>query len=370
MIVVTHLLGSGHLSRVLTLGRAFAAAGHETHVVSGGFPVPQLDPGPVTLHQLRPLRSDGTDFARLLTREGALAQKADHDARAANLLALLHQIAPAILVTELFPFGRRNLKSEFLALLAAARELAAPPTIFASVRDILAPPSKPEKVAFASETVRAFYDAVLVHSDPAIVPLDRSWPVDAALARRLRYTGFVAPALPPASAEASGEILVSAGGGPVGGALFAVAIAAAKGDDRTWRLLVGGEDGAARRSAISRHAPANVIVEAPRPDFRAMLQGAAASVSLCGYNTALDVLQGGVPAVFVPFDEGGETEQGLRASALAALPGMESIATADLTAARLRAALGRVIGAPARAHHRFGFDGAQEAVRICTRMSA
>ena len=48
-----------------------------------------------------------------------------------------------------------------------------------------------------------------------------------------------------------------------------------------------------------------------------MLYHAAASVSLCGYNTALDVLQSGVPAVLVPFDNGGEVEQSLRAEALA-----------------------------------------------------
>ena len=28
MIAVTHLLGTGHLARALTLGRAFAAQGH------------------------------------------------------------------------------------------------------------------------------------------------------------------------------------------------------------------------------------------------------------------------------------------------------------------------------------------------------
>ena len=43
MIVVTHLLGTGHLSRALTLGRAFVQDGHDTFVISGGMPAPQLD---------------------------------------------------------------------------------------------------------------------------------------------------------------------------------------------------------------------------------------------------------------------------------------------------------------------------------------
>ncbi|HBR43215.1 MAG TPA: glycosyltransferase, partial [Sulfitobacter sp.] len=39
-IVVTHLLGTGHLARALTLGRAYGAAGHDVQVVSGGMPAP------------------------------------------------------------------------------------------------------------------------------------------------------------------------------------------------------------------------------------------------------------------------------------------------------------------------------------------
>ena len=49
LIVVTHLLGTGHLSRALTLGRAFAAAGHDVTIASGGMPAPQLNHSGVTL---------------------------------------------------------------------------------------------------------------------------------------------------------------------------------------------------------------------------------------------------------------------------------------------------------------------------------
>ena len=49
MIVVTHLLGTGHLARALTLGRAFAHSGHRVTVVSGGLPVPHFDPSGLCL---------------------------------------------------------------------------------------------------------------------------------------------------------------------------------------------------------------------------------------------------------------------------------------------------------------------------------
>ena len=366
MIVVTHLHGAGHLSRALTLARAFAAEGHETHVVSGGFPAPQLDTDGVTLHQLPPLRSDGTDFSRLLTADGTMATTAVHTVRRRMLCDLLRDTGPDILITELFPFGRRNLRDEFAALIDTAHEIDPRARVVASIRDILAPPSKPAKAAFAEEMVRSHYDGVLVHSDPDIIPLETSWPVSPALSAKLRYTGFVAPALPHEPAQdGAGEILVSAGGGSVGDAVFAAAIHAARSSDLTWRILVGGQDAEVRLVDLKERAPPNAILEPTRRDFRAMLRHAAASVSLCGYNTAMDILQTGLPAVVIPFDDGNEVEQGLRASALAHLPRFEQLRMQDVDGPLLQAALDRACADPIRDTAAFRFDGANETVRIC-----
>lgn len=371
LIVVTHLLGAGHLSRALTLARAFAAEGHAAHVVSGGFPAPQLDATGVELHQLTPLRSDGTNFSRLLTPAGHVADDDHKSIRIRTLLDLLGTIAPDILMTELFPFGRRSLRAEFQALLDAAHGRRRPPRICASIRDILAPPSKPSKRAFADDMVQLYYDTVLVHSDPAILPLETSWPVSPMLESRLRYTGFVAPPLPPAPAEiGAGEVLVSAGGGDVGDPVFTAALDAARDSDLAWRLLVGGAAAETRVDMLARHAPPNVHVGPTRPDFRALLRHAAASVSLCGYNTAMDVLQTGCPAVMIPFDDGDEVEQGLRAHALAHLPGIAVAAMHGLDGARLRDALHRARTAPPRDGSLFRFDGARETVRLCMDMLA
>ncbi|MGR3805061.1 glycosyltransferase family protein [Marinibacterium profundimaris] len=368
LITVTHLLGTGHLSRALTLGRAFAERGHEVVVASGGAPAPHLDTTGVTLVQLPPLRSDGTDFTRLLKAEGTLADDAYRAARTDALLACLSP-APDLLITELFPFGRRNLRAEFTALLEAARALPRPPRILSSIRDILAPPSKLAKADWADEMITRFYDGVLVHSDPVRTELSLSWPVSGALAGRLIYTGYVAPAPagPHPQAEGTGEVLVSAGGGPVGDGLFRAALAAAKLDDRRpWRLLVGG--GADRIATLQAEAPANATLEPPRRDFRQMLSHAAASVSMCGYNTALDILQAGTPAVFVPFDAGNEVEQGLRAESLSALPGIASVPSAELDADTLLNAVARVTSEGKRGRDGLRDDGAAETVRICEGM--
>lgn len=366
MIVVTHLLGTGHLARALTLARAYAAAGDTVRVVSGGMPAPLLNAGDIEMVQLPPVRSDGVDFARLLTETGP-ATPAELDRRAQALVAALRGFAPDLLITELFPFGRRILRDEFEALLRAAEGLARPPLVCASIRDILAPPSKPRKAVFADEMVSRHYDAVLVHSDPALMPLEISWPVTDTLRSRLRYTGFVAPA--PAGVHPDGrgenEIIVSAGGGDVGAHVYEAAAAAARlMPDRRWRLLVGGRPEVASLRIADLNLPPNAIAEPAHPAFRQMLYHAAASVSLCGYNTALDILQAGTRAVFVPFDAGNEVEQGLRAMALSRMAGITTLPRANLTPETLAATIETLLAAPPRSPAVNGFDGAAQTVRI------
>lgn len=366
LIVVTHLLGTGHLARALTLGRAFVAKGHSVTVASGGFPAPQLSTAGLTLVQLPPLRSDGVDFARLLGPDGTPVEEAYRAKRIATLTTLLRDMAPDVLITELYPFGRRTLKAEFRALLDAAHAQPERPLILSSIRDILAPPSKPSKAEEAAEIIARDYDGVLVHSDPKATTLDISWPVTPELAAKLHYTGYVAPpaAAPHPEGLGKGEILVSAGGGSVGDALYACAIATAKQMPETsWRLLVGGSDAVERIDRL-RDPASPARLEPARPEFRAMLPHAAASVSLCGYNTALDLLQSGTPAVLVPFDAGKEVEQSLRAQSLAPLPGFAVEAAASLTPDRLCTALRKVMQQPQRSLDGFEFDGAARSVEI------
>lgn len=367
MIVVTHLLGTGHLSRALMLARAFSAAGHTSIVVSGGMPASHLDVTGVKMIQLLPLRSDGVNFARLLDEAGDDASPDLLQNRMQHLHVALRAEAPDVLITELFPFGRRILKDEFLHLLDGARSSAKPPLVCASIRDILAPPSKSSKAVMTEAVIKAHYDAVLVHSDPQITPLNISWPVTKDLAPFLHYTGFVAP--PPLSPRSAGgrsnDVLVSAGGGDVGAGLFASALdAAALDQTRKWHLLVGGANAQKRVSDLQRHALPNVVIEPARPDFRQLLQGAGGSVSMAGYNTALDVLQAGTPAVFVPFDAGGEVEQTLRAAALADLSGISVLANTDLSGSALVTHVEKVMRAAPRLAQTQNTDGARKTVQI------
>ncbi|KIN67220.1 Glycosyltransferase family 28 C-terminal domain [Sulfitobacter donghicola DSW-25 = KCTC 12864 = JCM 14565] len=370
MIVVTHLLGTGHLARALTLARAYLAAGDDVCVVSGGMPAPHFATDGMRFVQLPPVRSNGVDFATLLDENGQTAGQGFLAERQNQLLKTFAEVAPDILITELFPFGRRILKEEFQTLLDAAKSSAKPPLVCASIRDILAPPSKPKKALFAEEMIAQFYDAVLVHSVQALTPLELSWPVSETLTGYLRYTGFVAPpaaGLHPDMAG-QGEIIISAGGGDVGGPIYEAALATATALDAPFRVLVGGAAPDARIAELAARAPSNVTVQSVRKDFRQMLYHAKASVSLCGYNTALDILQAATPAVFIPFDEGSEVEQGLRADALSKRDGIATLRRAALTGETLLAALREVIAAPRRTPDSGGFNGAATTVEITHQM--
>ena len=374
--VTTHLLGTGHLSRVISLADGFTAAGWRALILSGGRPAPHLAPKDAHLLQVPPLASDGLNFRRLLDETGAPVSAALMAARQKILSGALEDFAPDVLITELFPFGRRVLAEEFETLLASPAARAA--QVYASVRDVLAPPSSPAKAAATEARVTRFYDGVLVHADPTIIPLEMSWPVSPELQPRLRYTGFVAPPLPqpaPPGADGDGEVIVSAGGGPVGTGLFeAASLAAAQDLTRMrWRLLIGGANRRKRITALTELAEQaapdwrrRLTIEPVRPDFRALLPRAAVSVNQAGYNTLLDVALAGVPSVTVPFEEGGETEQAQRAAAFAA-KGLIILPEASLTPESLSAAVAAAVKAGPPGLGSLAADGVAETVRIVTR---
>lgn len=355
-ILVTHLLGTGHLSRSLTLARALRDAGFAPQLISGGMPAGHLDLAGVDFIQLPPVRSDGASFTRLLDSSDNPVAPEFMQERIAALEAALRSNPPDVLITELFPFGRRVLRHEFEVALAVARAASRPTLVLSSIRDILAPPSNEKKAEQTRAWLADHYHGVLVHSDSGVVPLEASWPVTPDVARLLHYTGFIAPPLPienPGEREGAGEIIVAAGGGPVGRKLFETSIGAARLSGRRWRLLVGGGDAAevcARLNVLADGAP--VFAEPLRPDYRAMLTRCAAAVGQCGYNTAIDWLQAGVPGVFVPFAEGGEVEQTLRAASLQQRYGFGQIAEGELTAENLAAA-----AETAARHGRLKVDG-------------
>lgn len=367
MFYVQHLLGIGHLARASAIARALVEDGFDVTLVTGGRPVAGF-PGPGIRHVELPsiAVSDGA-FAGLMDAHGREVDQAFKDHRTGLLLAAFRTARPDIVITEAFPFGRRQVRFELLPLITEIGATQPRPRLVASLRDILQRNVKPGRNAETVELVRAHYDLVLVHGDPAFATLADTFPLAPEIADRISYTGLVCAAPPPPATEAF-EVVVSAGGGAVGAGLLAAALEAATllPEIASWCIIAGPNLPEADFARAATLAPPHVRLERFRTDFRSLLTVARLSVSQAGYNTVGDVLQAGCRALLVPYAADGETEQSDRALRLQAAGRAVVLAEAWLDGAAMAGAIRAALAAPAapRALQDLATDGARRTAAI------
>ena len=370
LFYVQHLLGIGHLKRAATVARAMEDAGIAVTLASGGPAVPGLDIGGARLVQLEAVRAGDRSFKVLIDDEDRPIDDAFKDRRRDVLLSLLEETAPDIVMTELFPFGRRQLRFELLPLLDAAKARRPAPAIVCSVRDILVEPAKPERVEEMLERVRAYYDLVLVHGDPTLVPFDQTFPLADRITDRLRYTGYVVDRGQRSSGSAgTGEVIVSAGGGAVSEDLFRAAMAARRATrlkDATWRLLAGHALPDAVLDGLRKEAPDGVVMERARPDFLTLIANCTVSISQGGYNTTMELMAAGARGVVVPYAGGLETEQTLRATVIGERAGLQVVHESALSADAIAEAVERAMDRPPATSDGLDITGAETSTRILT----
>ncbi len=377
LVYVQHLLGTGHLKRAILLSDAMSRAGLAVTLVSGGLPVPGLVPTLSRWVQLPPVAAADLGFKALVDECGRPVDDTRRQQRRDALLALWRETDPQLLLVELFPFGRRQMRFELLPLLDAARQALDPPLIVSSVRDVLGGGQKdPQRQLRMLELFDRYFDHVLVHGDPSLVPFERTFAHVPALGARLHYTGYVVDPMPDSGVsgdgqDGRGEVLVSAGGGAVGQVLLETAIRArglSRLSDVRWRVLAGAGIGApafAGLDALARSLHGDgVVVERNRADFTQLLRRCRLSVSQAGYNTVMETLQAGARAVMVPFAGGSESEQTLRASVLAERGWIDMVAERELTPASLALAVDRAAGRAPMAPGQVRFDGADASAAL------
>lgn len=346
---VQHLLGIGHLRRAATLSRLLAAAGFDVLLVSGGAPVADLDLGAARLHQLPPLKAADESLRELVRLDGAPFDDAFRTARMRALIDLLRAEAPDIVVTEQFPFGRTRLRFELLPLLEAAKTLPKRPRVFSSIRDVLRDTVTPQRVDETLEIFDSHFDGVLIHADPKLVSLGTSFAGWSHIKDRASYTGYVVetPLAGTRGAQGRDEVIVSVGGGAVGGPLLRAAVAArplTSLASKTWRLLVGADVPQVDQAALK--GAAGIVIEPARKDFTTLLANAALSISQAGYNTVVETLACAERAVLVPFATPRETEQMRRAENLVARGMVQMVMPEALTGPVLAAAVDRAFAGP------------------------
>jgi predicted glycosyltransferase len=359
LFYVQHLLGIGHFRRALRIGDALAREGIEVSLVSGGEPVAALTSTSARrMVQLPPIRARDASFRELVNAAGHRVDDYLWNLRRAALLEALSAVQPDAILIEAFPFGRRAFRFELDALVDAVRARQPRPLLLCSLRDIVVVSDDEKRRREIVDRVRRDFDFVLVHGDPAFIPLEASFPAAAEISDRLIYTGYIGAAdasvgagapRGPCELAGSGEVVVSVGGGAVGGALLSTALDTRRRGflaDLKWRLLAGPNLPETQFAALASALPEGVVLERYRREFPQILRRCRVSVSQAGYNTVLDILAARAAAVVVPFASERETEQTLRAERLASRGLLEVVHERDLSPERLAWAIDRAINRP------------------------
>ena len=318
---VQSLLGSGHLQRIIVLARACSEMGIDVLVASGGRPILQRIDGSIRFEQLFPIIADDACFTMLVDRHGSAIREDDWTRRLSRLRAIWDEFEPDVLVTEMFPFGRRAFGRELLPLLETARASRPSISVVSSVRDVLVSKKDPSKYAVMQLICDELYDHVLVHSDEHLIPFSSTFPFAYSLGTKLLHTGFVVHELACQENRVRRGVVVSAGGGAVGEKLLSIAreaFALSAPTTHPWRILTGQNLSERAFLQLSEDAPRGLIVERYRDDFPTILAEASLSISQAGYNTVVECLAAGTPMILVPFASATEDEQTTRACILAA----------------------------------------------------
>ena len=317
----------------------------------GRLPKGVTTPANVEIVNLPPLGID--DANQLVSHDKRIPVARALDRRQKILGLTFDELRPAVVLIELFPFGRKKFASELLPLLQAAHAPETRALVVCSLRDILVSQRKNQQqyddraAALANE----FVDAVLVHSDPSFARFEESFRPNLPFQVRVKHTGFVVPRSRNAlvTTNKRKRIVVSAGGGIAGEPLLRACIEAhdqfAADREVEMKMIAGpfltDESWRALRALARGKKRLRLVRQVG--DLCSELRGAALSISQAGYNTCLDVLRAGVPALLVPFAKDSEDEQRRRALRLQQLGAVNVLDQKDLTPERLATEIRRLL---------------------------
>ncbi|MFT5727308.1 MAG: putative glycosyltransferase [Desulforhopalus sp.] len=345
-----HVLGVGHLRRSLEICKSLAKD-HETTLILGGPPT-SIDTTGMNVLQLPGLQMD-TEFNNLAPCDTTTSLEATKEMRQNVLYNHFVSSSPECFITELYPFGRKAFRFEIDPVLKDIKNKTLPDCkCIVSVRDILVEKQQgKEKFEHrVVETLNNYYSAVLIHADPQLITLDETFTPFNKINIPIHYTGFVSER--PSSTgnrkirerlNLSREhklIVTSIGGGSVGEELLYAVLEAFKKLVTSeplahLQIFTGPYCASKDYKNICSHKQHNITVDRFTDSFPDWLTVADLSISMAGYNTCMNILQTGVPALVLPFMQ--NREQTLRAKKLGEKVPMSLLTQEDLTVNKLSA---------------------------------
>jgi len=354
LIYCQHVVGVGHLCRMMEIIRALKD--HDVTLILGGPPVDITIPGNVDVVQLPGLMMDAK-YTRMFPVDPGQSLEETQQKRKKILLDLVADSRPDVLLVELYPFGRGGFHFELEPFLHAVRsEIHQPCPIVCSLRDILVEKKNQQKFEQrVLDRLNPYFDALLVHGDPNVIKLDATFSRVADINIPVVYTGYICQKSKQGDREhirkqlnlksSDKLIAVSAGGGSFGYRILEAAVKAhalLKSSEIIMQVFTGPYLDEKKFTELTQLAAPGATVERFSDNFPAWLAAADLSISMGGYNTTMNVVAAGTPALIFPYNH--DREQGLRAEKLAPVTDLTVLADKDLEPALLAQKITGIMG--------------------------
>jgi predicted glycosyltransferase len=286
-------------------------------------------------------RNPGMSFADVIAERATVVDR------------LVASWQPDVVLVDRHPFGTGG---ELRPGLARAKDTGA--RLITGLRDVIDEPSvvRDELAGDGWRDTADVYDDLLVYGSPGIC--DHETEYDVPLTPR--YCGWVVEPPAPDPVRHDDLVVVTAGGGGDGRAVFELGIGLGELLPDRRVVLVAGPYAA----SVDSPMPANVSLRAGVASCVDLVASAGAVVQMAGYNATVEALAAGVRPVLVPRRHP-RREQAIRASRLAAW-GLADVVDEDADPAEVAWLLSQPRLLPQRALSRRGIrlDGAATAARI------
>jgi predicted glycosyltransferase len=316
----------GNLHRVIGLAGKLAETFRVTILLDEDTPLLVETPDSVNLVYLPTLSVDPDSNVFAFDKSEQLKERLV--VRRDVILSEFERLKPQVVIVDSFPFHQHRLRGEVLPMIERAHNGVYGESLVVCTTDsimVRESAQGEEHTDAAAAMLDKYFDLVVVQSDPVFARLEEFFKPRNTLHTPVYHTGFVMADARnrPSGSSREDRILVSAGDGLFGGALFRAAIdaqrvlhpvsgwpmkivAGPRLPENDYLQLVDQASGVGGLT-ITR------IVDNLCEEFSC----AGISVSQCGYGTALNAITTQTPSLFVPSPDRRRREQIIRAQRLA-----------------------------------------------------